>query len=239
MVQRANKRSGDRPAAGAPTTTARRPCEDISMACAAFFPRRRPSAGQPHRAHRQGAPGGFSCRAGPRSRAKAATWRCCRRRRWREPGASSSTACAAAPFTSSPWRAATSSAGATCGRKPPSTQRHSAVLGMGVVAEYRGQGIGARMLATTLEMGEARGIRRAELVVRADNAPAIALYRRFGFEVEGHLPPVPEHRRRRPRRPADGPARLTDGRAASVQAGCERGAIMGRRGSPAPMRVGA
>jgi len=74
-----------------------------------------------------------------------------------------------------------------CDLRPKSavTQRHSAVLGMGVVAEYRGQGVGARMLAATLELGEARGVRRAELVVRADNAPAIALYRRFGFEVEG------------------------------------------------------
>jgi ribosomal protein S18 acetylase RimI-like enzyme len=69
--------------------------------------------------------------------------------------------------------------------KPAVTQRHSAVLGMGVVAEYRGQGVGARMLAMTLERGEARGIRRAELVVRTDNGPAIALYRRFGFEIEG------------------------------------------------------
>jgi putative acetyltransferase len=74
-----------------------------------------------------------------------------------------------------------------CDLRPKSaaTQRHSAVLGLGVVAEYRGQGCGTRMLATTLEMGDARGIRRAELVVRTDNAPAIALYRRFGFEVEG------------------------------------------------------
>ncbi|NJD32923.1 MAG: GNAT family N-acetyltransferase [Gammaproteobacteria bacterium] len=74
-----------------------------------------------------------------------------------------------------------------CDLRPKSavTQRHSAVLGMGVVAEYRGQGLGSRMLAATLESGEARGIRRSELVVRADNAPAIALYRRFGFQVEG------------------------------------------------------
>ncbi len=105
-----------------------------------------------------------------------------------------------------------------CDLRPKSaaTQRHSAVLGLGVVAEYRGQGVGTRMLAMTLEMGDARGIRRAELVVRADNAPAIALYRRFGFEVGGHLPPVPEHRRRRPRRPADGPAHLS-GPSAAVQ----------------------
>ena len=63
--------------------------------------------------------------------------------------------------------------------------RHSAVLGMGVVAPHRGQGIGSRMLAATLDLAWARGIRRAELNVRSDNTPAIALYRRFGFVAEG------------------------------------------------------
>jgi ribosomal protein S18 acetylase RimI-like enzyme len=65
------------------------------------------------------------------------------------------------------------------------TLRHSAVLGMGVLRGHRGQGLGTRMLATTLDMADARGIRRAELVVRADNERAIALYRRFGFVEEG------------------------------------------------------
>jgi RimJ/RimL family protein N-acetyltransferase len=69
--------------------------------------------------------------------------------------------------------------------KTAPTLRHSAVLGMGIVAAYRGQGIGSRMLAATLELAWARGIRRAELNVRSDNAPAIALYRRFGFVEEG------------------------------------------------------
>ena len=69
--------------------------------------------------------------------------------------------------------------------KTAPTLRHSAVLGMGIVAAYRGQGIGSRMLAATLELAWARGIRRAELNVRSDNAPAIALYRRFGFAEEG------------------------------------------------------
>jgi ribosomal protein S18 acetylase RimI-like enzyme len=69
--------------------------------------------------------------------------------------------------------------------KTAPTLRHSAVLGMGVVAEHRGRGIGSRMLAACLDLARERGIDRAELVVRADNAPAIALYRRFGFEVEG------------------------------------------------------
>jgi ribosomal protein S18 acetylase RimI-like enzyme len=65
------------------------------------------------------------------------------------------------------------------------TLRHSAVLGMGIVAAYRGRGIGSRMLSSTLELALARGIRRFELVVRSDNAAAIALYRRFGFVEEG------------------------------------------------------
>lgn len=69
--------------------------------------------------------------------------------------------------------------------RPVATQAHCAVLGMGVVAECRGQGIGAGMLTATLGTAEARGIRRVELVVRTDNAPAIGLYRRFGFEIEG------------------------------------------------------
>lgn len=69
--------------------------------------------------------------------------------------------------------------------KAAPTLRHSAVLGMGVLAPYRGQGIGSRMLAATLDLSWTGGIRRAELIVRSDNASAIALYRRFGFVEEG------------------------------------------------------
>ena len=71
--------------------------------------------------------------------------------------------------------------------KTSPTLRHSAVLGMGLVAPYRGRGIGTRLLAATLEAAACAGMQRAELVVRADNAPAIALYRRFGFTLEGTL----------------------------------------------------
>jgi ribosomal protein S18 acetylase RimI-like enzyme len=69
--------------------------------------------------------------------------------------------------------------------KTAPTLRHSAVLGMGIVTALRGQGIGSRLLAATLQLARAKGIRRAELNVRSDNAPAIALYRRFGFVTEG------------------------------------------------------
>ena len=69
--------------------------------------------------------------------------------------------------------------------KAAPTQQHSAVLGMGIVAAYRGHGLGNRLLAETLASAEAQGFRRYELIVRADNLPAIALYRRFGFVTEG------------------------------------------------------
>jgi RimJ/RimL family protein N-acetyltransferase len=76
-----------------------------------------------------------------------------------------------------------------CDLRPKSapTLRHSAVLGMGVVAPWRGIGVGTRLLGATLEAAARAGLQRAELVVRADNGIAIALYRRFGFELEGTL----------------------------------------------------
>ena len=43
------------------------------------------------------------------------------------------------------------------------------------------------MTFATIEAAAARGISRIELLVRADNEPAIALYQRFGFELEGRL----------------------------------------------------
>lgn len=71
--------------------------------------------------------------------------------------------------------------------KTHETLRHSGVLGMGVAASHRGIGVGAALLDAALEAARVRGLTRIELVVRTDNAPAIALYRRFGFEVEGRL----------------------------------------------------
>ena len=67
------------------------------------------------------------------------------------------------------------------------TLRHVGALGMGVAAQHRARGIGKALLRATIEGASARGISRIELLVRADNEPAIALYRRFGFELEGRL----------------------------------------------------
>ena len=63
--------------------------------------------------------------------------------------------------------------------------KHRAGLGMGVISDYRGQGIGKQLLRACLEKAMTKGIRRIDLVVRADNEIAIALYEKFGFAHEG------------------------------------------------------
>jgi RimJ/RimL family protein N-acetyltransferase len=62
---------------------------------------------------------------------------------------------------------------------------HTGVLGMGVVADYRRQGIGYRLLEATVTKALSNGLTRIELEVFASNRAAIALYERFGFEHEG------------------------------------------------------
>ena len=63
--------------------------------------------------------------------------------------------------------------------------RHSGVLGMGVLAEYRGRGIGRRLLDRTVREARAAGLTRIELEVFSSNQAAISLYREFGFREEG------------------------------------------------------
>ena len=62
---------------------------------------------------------------------------------------------------------------------------HSGVLGMGVDAAFRGNGIGHALVRSVLESAKARGLTRIELTVREHNLPALALYRKVGFRVEG------------------------------------------------------
>jgi GNAT superfamily N-acetyltransferase len=55
------------------------------------------------------------------------------------------------------------------------------VHGMRTLPHAQGQGLGASLLAAFTGLARQRGISRAFLQVEADNAPALALYRRFGF----------------------------------------------------------
>jgi len=62
---------------------------------------------------------------------------------------------------------------------------HVGDLFMGLKPEWRGQGLGERMLREALAAADAFGYRRIELGVFASNANAVALYRKAGFIEEG------------------------------------------------------
>ncbi|MFZ5923899.1 MAG: GNAT family N-acetyltransferase [Bacillota bacterium] len=71
-------------------------------------------------------------------------------------------------------------------RRGTGRRAHVAGLGMTVDPDFHGQGIGTQMMETALDMADRcwRPI-RIELEVYPDNEPAVRLYRKFGFEVEG------------------------------------------------------
>ena len=62
---------------------------------------------------------------------------------------------------------------------------HSGVLGIGLLPQFRRQGIGSRLIEQSLVAARTFGLRRVELTVREHNNSAIALYRKVGFEIEG------------------------------------------------------
>jgi RimJ/RimL family protein N-acetyltransferase len=74
-----------------------------------------------------------------------------------------------------------------CDIFPESNPRlcHRGHLGMGLLAPYRGKGIGGRLLAATLDQARVFGFEKVELTVYTTNTAAIALYRRLGFLEEG------------------------------------------------------
>lgn len=65
---------------------------------------------------------------------------------------------------------------------------HVAELGMAVRDDWQGRGVGTALMAAACDLADNwLPVTRIELTVYADNAAAIALYRKFGFEVEGTL----------------------------------------------------
>jgi ribosomal protein S18 acetylase RimI-like enzyme len=52
-----------------------------------------------------------------------------------------------------------------------------------VEEDARGSGLGRALVQATLDRARERGCRRVELDVNTENAPALALYRSFGFET--------------------------------------------------------
>jgi L-phenylalanine/L-methionine N-acetyltransferase len=65
-------------------------------------------------------------------------------------------------------------------------RRHVMMLGISVSPEAQRRGVGSALMAAMCDYADRwAGVLRLELTVYTDNQPAIALYRKFGFEVEG------------------------------------------------------
>ena len=63
--------------------------------------------------------------------------------------------------------------------------RHVGHLGMGLLPDYRGRGIGERLIRAAIDAARRAEFERLELTVYARNARAAALYRKVGFAHEG------------------------------------------------------
>jgi L-phenylalanine/L-methionine N-acetyltransferase len=75
----------------------------------------------------------------------------------------------------------------TAGLTPQKGRRsHVGEIGMCVHDDFHGRGIGTRLLGALVDTADSwLNLRRLELVVYVDNAPAVRLYEKFGFTVEG------------------------------------------------------
>ena len=76
--------------------------------------------------------------------------------------------------------------GLVCNSSPP--RQHAAGIGIAVRDDCHRQGIGSRLLIEALKMADDwLHLSRIELMVYVDNEPAVALYQKFDFEIEGTL----------------------------------------------------
>ena len=64
---------------------------------------------------------------------------------------------------------------------------HRGILGMGLLAPFRGQGLGERLLQACIAQAPRAGLAKIELTVFSANARAIALYRKAGFADVGFI----------------------------------------------------
>jgi putative acetyltransferase len=65
-------------------------------------------------------------------------------------------------------------------------RKHAVSFGITVHDEYAGRGVGSALMKAALDLADNwLNYTRIELEVFTDNADAIALYKKFGFEIEG------------------------------------------------------
>jgi putative acetyltransferase len=67
-------------------------------------------------------------------------------------------------------------------------RRHAGAIGMSVRDDWQGRGVGTALMVAAVDLADNwLNYTRLELTVYTDNAVALALYRKFGFEIEGTL----------------------------------------------------
>lgn len=66
--------------------------------------------------------------------------------------------------------------------------RHRATLGISVLRDYWGRGVGSMLMDAAIQTAQSVGYAQIELQTAADNERAIRLYERFGFEQYGRCP---------------------------------------------------
>jgi L-phenylalanine/L-methionine N-acetyltransferase len=67
-------------------------------------------------------------------------------------------------------------------------RRHVARIGMAVRDDWQGKGVGAALMQGAVDLADKwLNLERLELDVFTDNEPAIRLYKKFGFVVEGTM----------------------------------------------------
>ncbi len=65
-------------------------------------------------------------------------------------------------------------------------RRHAGEIGMSVRDDWQGKGVGTALMEAALDLADNwLNLTRLELTVYTDNEAGLALYRKFGFEIEG------------------------------------------------------
>jgi putative acetyltransferase len=68
-------------------------------------------------------------------------------------------------------------------------RRHVGEIGIAVRDDWQDKGVGTALLEAALDLADNRlGLTRVELFVYVDNAAGVALYKKFGFEIEDTHP---------------------------------------------------
>ncbi len=67
-------------------------------------------------------------------------------------------------------------------------RKHAGGIGMAVHDDFQGQGVGTALMQAAIDMADNwLNLQRLGLTVFCDNEPAVRLYKKCGFEIEGTL----------------------------------------------------